>query len=322
MEELRALDDLLRGETRVIHLHGIAGIGKSALVRRFVDRAEQAGVTVVELDCRTIEPTVRGFREAVVGGGDEDALFRHLKRLVPPVVLVLDHCELFRLMDTWLRQVLLPELPQDVGLLLAGRERPLAAWFTVGGFRSIPLGPLEDSEAQMLLGRLGVADKDVSRLNRIARGHPLALILAAAGMRERPDLSLEDAAGSRVVAELTRLYLSDIDDAASRQALEATSVVRRITEPLLAAMLAERSDIDQIVLKLLNLPFVTLAAMVWSCTRPYVTQLRNICAVPTRFGTGDINEPPGVNCAMKRAMRLPRNCGGTRRTCSISSTTR
>ena len=252
---MRALDDLLRGQTRIVHLHGIAGIGKTALVHTFVEHAQQAGATVVELDCRAVEPTVRGLREAIVAGADDERLADHFGRLLAPVVLVLDHYELFRLMDTWLRQVLLPELSPDVSLLLAGRERPVAAWFPVPGFRSLPLGPLHDAEARTLLGRLGVADHDVARLNRIARGHPLALILAAAGMTEHPDLAIEDAAASGVVAELTRLYLAEIEDAGVRQALEAASVVRRVTEPLLASML-ERSDVGEIMLNLLSLPFV------------------------------------------------------------------
>jgi uncharacterized protein (DUF934 family) len=253
--ELRTLDDLLSGRARIIHLHGIAGIGKSALVHTFVERAHRAGATVLELDCRGIEPTTRGFREAVLAGADDQALVDHLEKLVPPVVVVLDHYELFRLMDTWLRQVLLPELSGNVSLLLAGRERPVAGWFPVSGFRSLPLGPLHDGEARTLLERLGVADRDVARLNQIARGHPLALILASAGMTEHPDLALEDAAATGVVAELTRLYLADIGDAASRQALEAASVVRRVTEPLLASIL-ERGDVGEIMLNLLDLPFV------------------------------------------------------------------
>jgi Transcriptional regulatory protein, C terminal/AAA ATPase domain len=253
--ELRALDDLLTGRARIIHLHGIAGIGKSALVHTFVEHAQEAGATVLELDCRAIEPTTRGLREAIVPGGDDQALIDHFEKLVPPVVLVLDHYELFRLMDTWLRQVLLPELSGSVTMLLAGRERPVAGWFPVTGFRSLPLGPLPEGEARTLLERLGVADRDVARLNHIARGHPLALILASAGMTEHPDLALEDAAATGVVAELTRLYLADIEDPAARQSLEAASVVRRVTEPLLASML-EHSDVGEIMLNLLDLPFV------------------------------------------------------------------
>jgi hypothetical protein len=254
--EFRTLDALLRGEARVIFLHGIAGVGKSALVRGFVERARDAGATVVELDCRTIEPTVRGLREAVIGSGDEGAeLVDHLRGLVAPVLLVVDHYEVFRLMDTWLRQVLVPVLPAGVRVLMAGRERPVAAWFPIDGFHSLPLGPLDGAEALALLGRLEVGRRDAARLNRIARGHPLALILASAGVAERPDLGLEDAALTRVVAELTRLYLADVEDPVCRQALEAASVVRRITEPLLAAML-DRTDLGDTMLGLLDAPFV------------------------------------------------------------------
>jgi hypothetical protein len=253
--ELATLDALLCADARVIHLHGIAGVGKSALVRGFAQRAEAAGATVLELDCRTIEPTARGLRDAVMGGEDGAELVEHLEGLVPPVVLVLDHYEVFRLMDTWLRQVLVPALPTGVSLLLAGRERPVAAWFVVDGFRSLPVGPLYESEALTLLGRFEIERRDAERLNRIARGHPLALILASAGVAERPDLGLEDAALTRVVAELTRLYLADVEDPVCRQALEAAAVVRRITEPLLAAML-ERLDLGDTMLRLLEAPFV------------------------------------------------------------------
>src|SRR5919199_697624 len=45
----------------LVDVHGIAGVGKSALVSAFADRARSAGATVVRLDCRAIEPTDRGF---------------------------------------------------------------------------------------------------------------------------------------------------------------------------------------------------------------------------------------------------------------------
>src|SRR4029078_13177238 len=45
----------------LVYVHGIAGVAKSALVSAFADRARSAGATVVLLDCRSIEPTDRGF---------------------------------------------------------------------------------------------------------------------------------------------------------------------------------------------------------------------------------------------------------------------
>ena len=59
----------------VVFVHGIAGIGKSALVEAFGVEARAAGATVLRLDCRSIEPTERGFLAALEGktGGRADA---------------------------------------------------------------------------------------------------------------------------------------------------------------------------------------------------------------------------------------------------------
>jgi hypothetical protein len=80
-------------------------------------------------------------------------------------------------------------------------------------------------------------------------------MLASAGVAEHPELALEDAAMTRVVEELSRLYLEDVEDPLARRALEASCVVRRATEPVLAAML-EEPDGAEAVNRLLDLPFV------------------------------------------------------------------
>ena len=161
-------------------------------------------------------------------------------------------------MDTWLRQVLVPALDEHVRVLQVGREAPVAAWFGAGWedlFRSVALGPLVDDEAELLLADRGHMPDEARRLNRIARGHPLALTLASAAARERPDLVLEEAATARVVTELTRMYLEDVPDPLTRRALEAASVIRRVTQPLLDAMLPDSASQDAFD-RLLTLPFI------------------------------------------------------------------
>lgn len=49
----------------VVAVHGIAGIGKSALLAAFAEDARAHGATVVSLDCGGIEPTERGFLAAL-----------------------------------------------------------------------------------------------------------------------------------------------------------------------------------------------------------------------------------------------------------------
>jgi hypothetical protein len=258
--ELQVLTEAAQGgDIRVVCLHGIAGMGKSALLRSFLESARAGGASVIELDCRTVEPTERGFLHAAGGFREIGDLVRRLAELPPPVLVTLDHYEVFRLMDTWLRQVLVPALPPAVTLVVAGRERPVAGWLALDGFRNLPLGPLGDDEAQLMLERRGVHASEAVPLNRIARGHPLALTLASAGVAEHPQLALEDAAMARVVEELSRLYLEAVDDRLARAALEAACVVRRATEPLLAATL-EEPDGAEAVQRLLDLPFVDAGA--------------------------------------------------------------
>ena len=247
----------LEDDVRVIFLHGIPGIGKSALLRAFLSDTRDAGANVIALDCRTVEPTERGLHDAVIGkSGMTGGLVEHLTGLSAPVVLALDHYELFRLMDTWLRQDLAQVLPARTHLVLAGRVPPVAAWYSLGDdFQTLPLGPLGEEDAHALLARRGVPAAAATRLNRIARGHPLALTLAAAGIAEHPQRELEDAATARVISELARLYLEEARDPLARRALEAASVVRRTTEPLLASML-EDPDPSAAMGLLLDLPFV------------------------------------------------------------------
>ncbi len=161
------------------------------------------------------------------------------------VVLALDNYEVFRLMDAWLRQVFVPALDANVRVLMAGREPPLPAWFAStewqGLFRSVPLGPLEERRgAASCSAGSDAADDAAVRINRVARGHPLALKLAASALTERPDLGLEEAAMQRVVEELTRVFLADVRDPLTRRALDAASVVRRATQPLLRRDAARR----------------------------------------------------------------------------------
>jgi len=103
----------------VVHVHGIGGIGKSSLLEAFASQARAQGTTVLSLDCRSIEPTEAGFLQelgAMVGGNPftvEEAASR-LNSLGSRVILTLDTYEVFRLMDTWLRQVFIPALSDKI----------------------------------------------------------------------------------------------------------------------------------------------------------------------------------------------------------------
>jgi hypothetical protein len=241
-EQLNALTALLDPDppALIAFVHGIAGIGKTALLNAFTLEAEEHGARVIALDCRTIEPTERGFLEAL---GDK------LQNRVDRAVVTLDNYEVFRLLDSWLRQEFVPGLPDAARVVFSGREPPVAAWLTTpeldGLVEAVPLGPLADEDAEQLLLDLGAS----ARLNRTLRGHPLAIKLAAASLREGDEL--EEVAAQGAIDALARVYLEDVEPA-TRRALEAASVVRRVTRSVMGAMLGEPDVVDALA----DLPFV------------------------------------------------------------------
>ncbi|HSB08285.1 MAG TPA: winged helix-turn-helix domain-containing protein [Blastocatellia bacterium] len=265
-DELGVLLSILDDGPRILFLHGIAGIGKSTLLERFTTQARARGAVVVSLNCQAIEPTERGFLHglsAAMGGriSAADGAPGRLKSLGDRVVLSFDNYEVFRLMDTWLRQVFMPLLPDSVRTVFVVRDFPPPAGLVAPGWqglvRTIGLEPLDEREAVELLLHSGAGAEDALLINRFAHGHPLALKLAATVGAERgsSDTVMTARGFQRVVEELTRLYLADVSDPLTRRALDAASVVRRITLSLLHAMLPDAAPQDAFD-RLQSLPFV------------------------------------------------------------------
>ena len=206
-DELMQLEQLIReGEHAVVYLHGIPGIGKSSLVRRLLEQLRTAEHAGVQLDCRTVEPTQRGLFAAL----GTDGLETFVERLsATPTVIALDHYEVFRLMDTWLRQVFVPALPHGTCVLLSGSR---AARRGVVLDRRLPdasrSGPMTAEDAALLLQAFdigacrGAADqpdrpRPSPRSHSRRRGNPRATSAELEEAATRPVIDDAGAALSR-----------------------------------------------------------------------------------------------------------------------------
>ena len=263
-EELALLRRVLGdGGPLVVFLHGIAGIGKSAIVGAFAVDARDHGATVLQLDGRAIQPTPDGFLAALedkTGGAIANAAegAARLEHLGGRVVVIVDTYELLRMLDPWLRLSFVPLLSDNVRIVLSGREPPMTGWLgDLGGlFLAIEVQNLTHGAARTLLELEGVDQAAAERVYRLARGHPLSLRLAAAAQSGRSEIGLEALTVNAVVEGLTELYLGVLDPK-TREALDAASVVRRPTLSLLGAMLPDTAPQDAFA-RLRMLPFVQL----------------------------------------------------------------
>jgi hypothetical protein len=239
-------------EVSLLAVHGPAGVGKSTLVRRFADLARERGLTVLALDARDLPgspDTVAAALEPLSGGAPGRAL------------LAIDTYELLAELDDRLRRDLLPRLPADTLVVLAGRYPPAAAWRTdpgwAGVLETMPLRNLSPDEARRYLDVVGVAPAEQQACLDFTHGYPLALALAGEIARTGGDVSPRESPD--LVRDLLDRLLDDVlpagDGGDHRLALEACAQVRVLTEPLLARMLG-RDDVAALFAWLRGLPVV------------------------------------------------------------------
>jgi hypothetical protein len=236
--ELAVLERLFAADPpySVVHVHGPGGIGKSALLRQAAAEGERRGWTAYWVEGRDLPPTPEALLAAL-----EPAL--EAKR---PLVL-LDTYERMSAMSLYLRDVLLPGLPAEGAVIIAGRTPPDAGWFSAGWetvTTELALGGLDDEVALTLVSALGVAsDETAARIVRWAHGSPLALRLGAdaqaAGAAED---AVEPTASKEIVASLIRRVVAAELEGAHPRALATATIARVVTPDLLSAAMAGEGD--------------------------------------------------------------------------------
>jgi hypothetical protein len=229
----------------VLHVHGPGGVGKTSLLNQFGQLARQAGAAVCSLDGRNFEPTPEGFQASLalaLGSNPSQPPAEALALQRGRSVLLVDTYELLTPLDNWLRDVFLPQLPEQVLTVLASRHAPAPAWRADPGWqpllRTLTLRNLAPEEGRDYLTQRNIPEEDLQPVLEFTHSYPLALSLVADLYDQRPGFHFQPLEAPDVVKLLLEQFLQRAPGPAHRAALEACALVRVTTEGLLAELLA------------------------------------------------------------------------------------
>jgi len=246
----------------VLYVYGPGGVGKTSLLREFRYMCREQEVAETYLDARMIEPTPEAFftalREALRLPAGEDPL-RVLGTTAERCVLLVDTFETLDALERWLYTTFLPNLSEQVLVVVAARNAPSSAWATDSSWqtllRILALRNFSPDESRAYLGRAGIPDEQHARVLSFTHGHPLALSLIGDTHAQRPDTVFDLETDPDVIKMLLDRLVMKVPSPAHRVALEACAMVHYMTEPLLAAMV-DQPDVRDLFDWLRSLSFI------------------------------------------------------------------
>ena len=228
----------------VLYVFGPGGVGKSVLVREFGAIAGEEGLAAHYLDARNAEPTPDAFLTTLrlaLSLRPDEAPATILANRPGRHVIVLDTYELLSPLDNWLRESFLPQLPENVLVVLAGRNPPSPPWRADPGWqtlvRVLPLRNFSSDESRQYLAQRGVPPDQYEAVLGFTHGHPLALSLVAETFAQREAVTFRPDTAPDIIKTLVEQFVQKVPGPAHRAALEACAIVRLMSEPLLSEML-------------------------------------------------------------------------------------
>lgn len=245
--ELSLLESALTAETLpffVLHIFGPGGVGKTTLLQEFALMSERHGARPIYLDARHIDLSPDAFMKSLKAslGHYNGASIPDLLDASPQrTVILIDTYEVLTPLDGWLRTNFLPQLPDTVLTVLAGRNPPDAAWQGDVGWqdlvRVVSLRNLSQEESRAFLNKRGLPEDHQPGILEFTHGHPLALSLVVEVFSQRGHVGLHPEESPDVIKTLMERFVQQVPGPAHRAALEACALVRVTTEALLGEML-------------------------------------------------------------------------------------
>lgn len=234
----------------VLYMYGPGGIGKSTLLREFGRMAEETGWMAVYFDARNVEPVPESFFKTLaryLDAPDGEKLPEFIAAMPRRLLLMVDTYETLAPLDDWMRDHFLPQLPENVVVVLSGRNPLPPAWRADAGWQTfletLPLRNLSPDETRDYLSRRNIPEDQRQAVISFTHGHPLALSLIADTFAQRDGTEFQYEDGSEnafrrdIIQTLVKNFLQKVPGPAHRASLEACALVRVTTEPVLCEML-------------------------------------------------------------------------------------
>ncbi|MCA9839575.1 MAG: AAA family ATPase [Trueperaceae bacterium] len=227
-------------EYLLLHIHGPGGVGKTSLVNELATIARAQNILAIQLDGRNIDPSPGGFLfgiKLLLGLDEHSSVFDTFAK-APKIVIFIDTYETLTPLDSWLREVFLPQLPDLSLVVLAGRNSPSESWLADAGWhdlvKTISLRNLFPEESRNYLAKRGIAAHHHQSVLEFTHGHPLALSLVADVFSHYDgDLHFSSKTSPDIVKSLLDRFLKQVPSPKHREALEVAALVRTTQEALL-----------------------------------------------------------------------------------------
>ncbi len=228
----------------VLHVFGPGGVGKTTLLQEFILASERHGAYATYLDVRHVEPAPEPFMQSLrfaLNLAPDASIPQRFSTNGKKRVILLDTYETLLPLDDWLRTSFLPQLPESVLTVLAGRNPPTSSWQADPGWQSllytIPLRNLSPDEGREYLEKCGLPPDQQQSALSFTHGHPLALSLITDLYSQRGKIGFAPEESPDVVKTLIERFIQQVPGPAHRAALEACALTRVMTESLLDQML-------------------------------------------------------------------------------------
>jgi len=229
---------------QIIAVFGPGGVGKTSLLNEFSAIAARHGIPSIYIDARNVEPAPAPFLNVLrtaAGMNQQVHPLEHFGAQTGRFVICIDTYETLEPLEEWLIEDFLPQLPENVVVVLAGRNPPPTLWRIDPGWQSVvhilALRNFHVDESLDYLTRRNVPIDQHQAVLNFTYGHPLALSLVADVFAQRGDVRFQPEAEPDIVRMLLEQFMQKVPGPAHRAALEACALCRVMTEALLAEML-------------------------------------------------------------------------------------